>query len=618
MLLRPLLLIFIATISHCLSAQQLAIQDHPHPRLIWGAAQSAKYVADLSSNQTISSLHQTIVSAADDMLSAKPVEYKKTGRRLLSISRKTLERTTILAYAYRTTNDRKYGRRLEKELLAAAAFKDWNPSHFLDVAEMTMAMGIGYDWCFDALPDDSKKIIEKAIIEKGIEPSLADDNWWITADNNWNQVCHAGISIGAMAIYEHIPQLADQIITRAVDNLPKVYKAYEPDGAYVEGAGYWDYGTAFHVLFIDAYQQLYGDVEALKIPKSFFQSADFLLHTEGAAGRYNYADCGKGGGISVPLFWMAKHSDREELLWYQWDRLTQATEIAVTKKKYNRVLPFAAIWLSQLSKPTASKPKSLSWTGNGLNPVSMHRTDWSKDAIYIGIKGGAAKLNHAHMDAGSFVLDANGVRWAMDLGSHDYNKLESQGIKIWNKQQNSQRWEVFRYHVASHNTLMVNEQAHRVDKFAQITESQSTKKVKGTKVDMTAVFGGQLKQAERSIGILDNQVVLVKDALKNGSEEATIRWAMMTWDDIKINKNEAIITKDGQSMQVTILAPKNAIFYTYSAQPDNNFEDQNPGKMMLGFETLLTPNEKRQLIVEFAPKENSKIKKKAAKQFLRW
>ena len=31
-------------------------------------------------------------------------------------------------------------------MLTAARFEDWNPSHFLDVAEMTFALAIGYDW----------------------------------------------------------------------------------------------------------------------------------------------------------------------------------------------------------------------------------------------------------------------------------------------------------------------------------------------------------------------------------------------------------------------------------------------------------------------------------------
>lgn len=61
---------------------------------------------------------------------------------------------------------KKYLDRAEKEMLAIAAFSDWNPSHFLDVAEMTMAVAIGYDWTHDALSASSKSIIKEAILKK--------------------------------------------------------------------------------------------------------------------------------------------------------------------------------------------------------------------------------------------------------------------------------------------------------------------------------------------------------------------------------------------------------------------------------------------------------------------
>ena len=49
------------------------------------------------------------------------------------------------------TSEKKYLNRAVKEMLAVSAFSDWNPSHFLDVAEMTMAVSIGYDWLYDGL-----------------------------------------------------------------------------------------------------------------------------------------------------------------------------------------------------------------------------------------------------------------------------------------------------------------------------------------------------------------------------------------------------------------------------------------------------------------------------------
>lgn len=70
-------------------------------------------------------------------------------------------------------------------------------------------------------------------------------------------------------------------------------------------------------------------------------------------------------------------------------------------------------------------PVSKIWTGHGKVPVALIRTGWDKgEGFYVGIKGGTASANHAHMDAGSFVFEAQGVRWAQDLGMQEYYSLE--------------------------------------------------------------------------------------------------------------------------------------------------------------------------------------------------
>lgn len=101
-------------------------------------------------------------------------------------------------------------------MLAAAAFADWNPSHFLDVAEMTAALGIGYDWLYEELSEEDRRGIREAIVEKGLKPSLTV-NSWTRAVHNWNQVCNAGMAIGALAVAESEPELAARMVARAVE-----------------------------------------------------------------------------------------------------------------------------------------------------------------------------------------------------------------------------------------------------------------------------------------------------------------------------------------------------------------------------------------------------------------
>ena len=136
----------------------------PHPRLFMTDTDVAKIKAQLESQPSLNAYYNAMLAKADDILDQPPAKRIQTGRRLLGVSRKCLDRIIHLSAAYRFTHKRAYLDRAEKEMLAAAAFSDWNPSHFLDVAEMTAALAIGYDWLYDNLSRTSRQTISNAIL----------------------------------------------------------------------------------------------------------------------------------------------------------------------------------------------------------------------------------------------------------------------------------------------------------------------------------------------------------------------------------------------------------------------------------------------------------------------
>src|SRR5690606_24579876 len=138
-----------------------------HPRLLLLAGGENKLREQVNQDPIKKKVHDAILKESDAILTSQPVERIQIGRRLLDKSRECLRRAFLLSYAYRVTPDSRYFERAEKEMLAVSGFSDWNPSHFLDVAEMTMAVAIGYDWLHPHLSSDAKKIIRTAIIEKG-------------------------------------------------------------------------------------------------------------------------------------------------------------------------------------------------------------------------------------------------------------------------------------------------------------------------------------------------------------------------------------------------------------------------------------------------------------------
>ncbi len=533
------------------------------------------------------------------------MKRKQTGRRILGVSRTVLKRVVHLSYSYRTTGKKKYMHRAEEEMLAAAAFKDWNPSHFLDVAEMTAALAIGYDWLYDDLSPKTKTTIRKAILKKGIEPSQKH-NKWAYVHHNWNQVCNGGLVLGALAIYEKHPRLARKIVDRARVSIQLALKEYEPDGAYPEGAGYWSYGTTYHVILIHAIRTALPKVKAFQPTDAFLNSAVYKLHVNGPGGFFNYADNHEHNRINPVLYWFAVKLNDFSVLWPQKEPLNKAIKHEISPKNMargqnGRFNPFLIIWASELDDFYFEKPEKLSWTGNGKAPVGLHRTSWNEEAIFVGIKAGTPSSNHGHMDIGSFVMDANGVRWAIDLGGHGYHKLEKQGLHLWNKKQDGDRWRIKRYTNHFHNTLTVNGQLQRVEGFAPIKKHNKST----TKIDMTEVYKGQLSKAERTITLVDEKYLKIVDEIKNISQESTVRWSMVTHNNIKIkDNNTAVITKGQRHLLFKVISPENINIQTWTTNPENSFEDKNPGTKRIGFEIKLKPHKKAQFEVYLVPKNN--------------
>ena len=115
--------------------------------------------------------------------------------------------------------------------------------------------------------------------------------------------------------------------------------------------------------------------------------------------------------MSPAMFWFAGQRKESYLLWNEWPKIAARAAKKAGRSKRDRDDPLLMLWLAPTQeKPTA--PTALSWSAQGTVPVAFHRSAWTADASYVAIKGGTPSANHAHMDVGAFVMDADGVRWA--------------------------------------------------------------------------------------------------------------------------------------------------------------------------------------------------------------
>lgn len=573
-----------------------------HPRLLLLKGEEEKIKIALQANPLLEQVHIGILAKCDQFIAVAPVERIKIGIRLLDKSRTCLQRVFYLSYAWRMTHQQKYLKRAEKEMLAAAAFEDWNPSHFLDVAEMTMALAIGYDWLYQDLSEHSRKLIKTALITKGLEPSMlsGDNMFWIKAAHNWNQVCNAGLSFGALAVYEEQPELAGDILNRAINTVELPMKIYEPDGAYPEGYSYWNYGTTFNVMLIDAFQRALGTDFGLSEKPGFLKTAGFMLHMTGPTTLpFNYFDSGTKAESNPAMFWFAAKLKNPSLLFNELGYLSKPGKQLME----DRLLPAMLIWSKGLQPDQIPVPKENMWMGKGINPVVMMRSSWTDpNALYVALKGGSPSINHGHMDAGSFVMEAGGVRWASDFGMQGYESLESNGIDLWNMKQTSQRWQVLRYNNLYHNTLSFNNAFQHVEGKAPVISYTNRPSYKNAVIDLSAVYQTQVAKAVREIALVNNDYVLVRDKLQANATETTVRWAMLTSAEVKIiSPREAELSKNGKKLILRIKEPLHVQLKTWSTAPTTAYDAPNPGTLMLGFETVLPAKSSKALTVLLIP-----------------
>jgi hypothetical protein len=203
------------------------------------------------------------------------------------------------------------------------------------------------------------------------------------------------------------------------------------------------------------------------------------------------------------------------------------------------------------------------------------------------------------MDVGAFVMDADGVRWADDLGMQDYNSLESKGVDLWAKKQDGARWKVFRLGTSAHNVLMVDGQQQRVDGAAPIVVAKTGRTV----IDASSIYEGQLATARRGVALEADRTVLVQDEISTTAKSANVRWAMVTHAEVRIDgAGGATLAQDGKKLALRVLEPANVVWKIYPTDPPPAATDApNPGTRMIGFEVRVAAGTAQRLVVQLVP-----------------
>lgn len=529
-----------------------------HPRILTDYDGMQRAVSLAKNDTTVSKWFAEVKAAADSALEKPVMLYNKPDRiRILSISTEMVSRMTNLAFAYRVTGDERYAECAWNNLLAVSMYPDWNPSHFLDEGEMTFAFSIGYDWLYDYWSDTQKRILERAILEKGLGAYLDGVDrqiWWSVTATNWNYVCHGGIMTGAIALGSAGGDVSAETIERVFRYTEYGWPCYAPDGAWTEGTGYWSYATQYMVRMMSSVTAATGtDYGYLNCP-GLSESGYFPNFVSGSAGVYNYGDSNAGRINSPAVFWIADHLGDSNLSSVRMKDInefgfkTSVEDIIFYKPKEIQETEYKH--LDKLFQATG---------------VAAIRKTWSDpNGMYLGIRGGVAGIDtdHSHLDLGSFVFDVGGYRFFSDLGNESYTINSNDYGRLG----------VYRRRAEGHNTLVFNpttEPDQAKGSKAEVVSFVSKPRGAQYILDLSDAYP-MVKSVQRGFRTINfRNGFLVQDEI-DLAETADFYWFAHTpTDNIKImdEGKSAVLTIGSQMVKLFIISDIEGVFEIMDAAP---------------------------------------------------
>jgi oligo-alginate lyase len=414
-----------------------------HPRLFYNAASlqhlRQALATDGAANADLKKRGEELLSAkliaeADAMRGeGQQANYGEPGNQISEMG-------LTLGLLYQLTGDARYANKLRDAMFYYSKYARWTAPSFshrsppwhseLDTQKFSFGFAAGYDALYAFLSDADRKTISDVMIRLGIMPTLSD---WVfpgsrihsfdSMGHNWWGVCVSGAGIGALALLGDDPRAQGWI--DAIDagfsqwfNYPgnvlqNRVATFERSGPSYEGVNYTKYGVSEYLRYHLAWQNTYPGRKPAH-PEPLDHLGRFFLHTlyPTSDGSYtvNFNDSSfETGSSETILLLMACGFGTPEASRY--------LELA-----HSRLQSTLISLLQPYPKPPAlaDVPTSFIYPNMGW---AMMRSSWENDATFLAMKSGYT-WNHAHADAGSFILLKQGAPLIIDSGTCAYNRPE--------------------------------------------------------------------------------------------------------------------------------------------------------------------------------------------------
>lgn len=534
-----------------------------HPRLFITSDEITQLKSDIQTNAFKRKGADAVLTMADTLLSVGPVEYRlQDGLRLFDACLDVRDRLVTLTTAFIVTDDiskkRVYADRIWDEVENACNWKDWNvEKHYLDSGKIGPGIALAYDVCYNYFTKEQKAFIRKSLCEKYLYyaqnsyAGLTDSHSIGKNTTNWGAVCNGSVLLICLATMDEedaaseYTNLTKFLVQEALRGLEYSIVSTYPHGAWDEGVGYFRYVLEYLSWSANALRNTCGNDFGIMSYPGVSDMPFYAMYIQTAKnGTFNFGD---GATMTIfnqtcpEVFLMARLLSDSEMndMWYNFKFKLLDTSLYTTYgvRDFLFYTPGSTADNSYTDFPLDSV--------FGNVEVGVMKSGWENDDIYLASVGGRVL---SHFDKGSFVFEALGERWAIDLGQDDYN-IDGGYTGLLGA-------DIYRKRAEGHNTLVINpdEDAGQIfNADAYITDTAYGKNEAYTVYDLTNVYADDASSVKRGFFLGDMRSTLtIQDEISLKSDGSSVNWFMHTNADIEIANDgkSALLTQNGKKLRV--------------------------------------------------------------------
>ena len=535
-----------------------------HPRIVHTAENVAYIKSKCESEDEWQKKYSSVITSANACLNLTSFTADCADADKQTQATQFQAKMEWLTLAYALTGNAIYAEQAVEYMLTLCRWE----SLAYEVANLTtghwaMGMAIGYDTFYNYLnqTDEGKEKLET--IRKAADKLVFADTikaykneggpHWITLRDNFLGVIGGGVLCLALSMADEDDLTSDvgYLMENVLKSLQVAVSLYETNGGYYEGVSYSIYMLTNLVNGIEALYHCVGTDYSLGSAVGFKNAGDFLVYMKTPNNTFNFHDCAPGYTTTLLPSWFAYRYGQvnSSRIAYELNKLNGYTGHIMEFMNYSKA--------NELYGESDLADSELDKYFYGAEAGSFRNSFAAAEPTFVGFHGGRTGLPHDSLDGGEFVFEADGVCWAMDLGSDSYSLPNYfSNYKIYRKRPEGENCLVINPSILSDGQSEYFGQT--VGESAVLIMYETAPSAAMAAFDLTKLYSRDASAYKRGYYFGDNRHTLtIQDelTLKSNSE---LYWFMHTKADIEIkDNNTAYLTCDGKTLRADIYCNAN-------------------------------------------------------------